>query len=390
MRLIKILSALLVACTSLLAAYAQFYPIEIFINPIGYQNQIPGAPIEDYTTFSALRVSLNKDLPSNKKVSNKIIFNGSGEWYHQAGKERDYFPFYLNTSIRSHLFLSDIITAGVDLNGNLESVFGIDKPLIGKYDDPLDSLLTLFQSDSTTILPIKMIYNRRGRLIPFFYIALTPDLLMYNGFTFGRSVYSEKYYRTIGMTKNDYDILKAETKLIYFSPIHIRFFIAPYVYKNRYHYTTARDASGYENPNNPLLREEGYGSSFGARYSTFRWGYIEFQVELEKNIDKIFGSNDYKKILLNLKLENQYFTDRFGYIISTDFTRHYFSNFVTSTDVNDEDGKLSDKVYRLDIMPIFNLSKNVSIRPQYDLTFKDNDGTTRTKNRFWLHLHLLW
>lgn len=393
MKLIKAVQLLLISVLPLLAAYAQFYPIEIFVNPIGVQNLTPGADKSDYTTFTGLRVVLNKDLPSNKKISNKFVFNGSAEWFHQSGYERDYFPFYINPIIKSHLFLSDIITAGVEANGNLESLYGIDTPS--------ESAL---QSDSTVILdsmsgstagtflpPYKMLYNVRGRLIPFFYIALTPDLLLYNAYTFGRSYNTEETFSKLGMVKNDYNILKAETKFIYFSNFHVRFFIAPYVYKNNYLYRTARSSDGTENALNPLLREDGYGTSLGARYSTFKWGYIEFQTELEKNIDKIYGSNDYKKLYLNLKMENQYFTERFGYLFSVGFTRYYFSNYVTSTDPADsETGKLADKQFTLDVMPIINFSKNISLRPQYDLYYKEDENGSRTKNRFWLNLHFLW
>lgn len=373
------------------AAYAQFYPIEIFINPVGVENQVPGSPSEDYSTFSALRISLNKDLPSNKKISNKFILSGSSQWYHQAGKERDFFPFYINPIVRSHFFLSDIVTAGIELNGHFESLYGIDLPDIAKYIDTVSVNGDLFSSGSVAAPPLRMLYNRRGRAIPFFYIALTPDLLMYNAFTFGNSAFTKETFSKLGMIKNDYNILKAESKFIYFSPIHIRFFIAPYVYKNNYLYRTARSAEGLEDINNPLLREEGFGSSFGARYSTFRWGYIEFQTELEKNIDKIFGSNNYKKVLVSLKLENQYFTERFGYIISADFTRHFFTNYVTSSDPSDSDtGRKADKVARVDVMPIINFSRNVSLRPQYDMTYKKDEDGSKKKHRFWLHLHFLW
>ncbi len=390
--------------------YAAFYPTEIFFTPVGIQNRIPADTSDSYSTFSALRISLNKDLPSSSFISNKFIFSGSVEKYHQVGLQRDYMPLYLNPVVRSHFFLSDIITLGVDFNGNFESIYGSDAPSKAiPYKDTLDDTFIgkeylLHKGEETAPNnPLKMLYNRRGRLIPFCYIALTPDLLMYSAFTFGRSNYSQEVLTATGLSKKDYLILKAESKFIYFTPFHIRLFFAPYTFKNNYLETPARSKDGFPNKNNPLLREEGFGASIGARYSTFRWGYVELQSEVERNEDKVFGANSYTKLLFNLKLENQYFTERFGYIIGTEWAKHYFNVYkIDNTPIQSEDEDLSNIVYKLDIMPIINMSRNLSIRPQYDMTYKyditykyekDNkilDESKQTKHRFWLHIHLLW
>ncbi len=192
----KTLLLLLAVYTLSAAQYAAFYPMEIFFTPIGFQNRIVGdTDKESYTTFSALRVALNKDIPSPSFMSNKFIFNGSVEQYHKIGKQRNYFPLFLNPVLKSHFFISDVVTLGVEFNGGLESLYGLKEPVMETKQDVL--INDLFENDTATALsykPVTMIYDRRGRIIPFFYIALTPDLLIYNAFTYGRSSYSKAVF----------------------------------------------------------------------------------------------------------------------------------------------------------------------------------------------------
>lgn len=356
--------------------YAQlvpYYPIEIFFNPCGYTNSIPGCKPDLYTTFSSLKVVMTKDLPSLPRLANTINFIGNVELYHNITKSRDYTPFSLNPALRTHFFANDIFTPCLEINGNIEFLPGQD----------LNS--NVFQYT-----------NYRLRIRPFHYLIATPNLILQQIFTYGISYNTEK---TALLNKNgapqkvsrDYNLLKYEASAIYLSPFHTRIFLAPYLYQNQYD-DIALATDGKIDMNRPKLREVGFGCAFGMRYKTFTWGYTEGVVEVERNVDVSDSANTYSKIKFSTKWENQYFTEKFGYLLGFDIMKHYFEqriyNFITGTIDDLELGRLE---IRVDVMPIININRNVSFRPEFDLFYRDVPGKNDTKKfRYWLHLHIMF
>ncbi len=349
-----------------------FYPVEVFICPVGYTNNIPGSSPNLYTTFSSLKVVLNKDLPTLNKFTNTVSVITNLIKYHSITKSRDYFPFSFNPVLTTHFFATDILTIGIDLVNNIEFLPGIN----------LDGKTSRY-------------YNYRFRIRPFNYLILTPNIIMQQLFTYGRSFNSDKTARLNRMDKwemvsNDYSILKYELKFIYLTKFHTRIFAIPYYFNTKY-YDVAINKQKKIDKNLSKLLEEGFGCTFGLRYMTFTWGYAEGSFEFEKNFDKTYGGNSYTKLKFNAKWENQYFTERFGYLLMFDFIRHVsdgeLKDFKSSSDTNQEIGQVE---LRGDIMPIFNLNRNVSIRPEFDIVYRYyTDKPNSIKYRYWLHLHVL-
>ncbi len=350
-----------------------FYPIEIFFNPCGYTNSIPGCKPDLYTTFSSLKVVLNKDLPSTPKLTNTLSFVGNIELYHSITKSRAYHPFSLNPAIRTHFFMNDVFTPSLEVNGNVEFLPGVD--LNGN----------LFRYT-----------NYRIRVRPFFYLIISPNVIFEQIFTYGKSYNTEKTaMATLNgppeLVSRDYYIMRYEATGVYFSKFHTRFFLSPYVFKNQY-YDLATAGNGKIDKSSPKLNEMGFGGAFGMRYSTFTMGYAEGVFEIERNLDVSSDANTYTKYKFTTKWENQYFTERFGYAVMFDVIRHDFVhavyNFQAKTDDEKELGRLE---IRFDVMPIINLNRNVSVRPEFDLFYKDVPGPNDTrKYRYWLHLHVLF
>ncbi len=359
-----------VPCT---AQIVPFYPVEIFFNPCGYTNRLPGCKPDLYSTFSSVKVVLNKDLPSPEKFANTVSFVGNLELYHDITKSRDYTPLSLNPAIRTHLFLSDIFTPGLELNGNLEFLPGTD-------------------GDTNTI----NIKNYRLRIRPFTYLAVAPNILLQQMATFGISKNSDSTQMIFGkdpkMVFRDYYVLKYDLTFIYFTPFHTRIFLAPYGFYNQFEDLPARSEDGTPDYNNPKLREAGFGCAIGFRYQTFTWGFTEGVFEVERNTDLIYDANSYTKLKFNTKWENQYFTERFGYLVMFDWIRHISKNFATGfPDETNLTGELGQLEIRGDVMIILNLNRNVSLRPEFDLIYKTMPGNIKfTKFRYWMHLHILF
>lgn len=394
-----ILSMLLFIVSRTHAQYVPFYPLEIYFNPFGYTNSIPGTAATEYTSFSSVKLLLDKDLPSFQKMVNTISFFGTVERYHSITKARDYFPLSLNPKLKTFLFIHSLVTPGLELNGNYEFLPALD----GNGD--------IFNHK-----------NYRLRIRPFLYLFVTPNLFINNIVTIGFSRYSDKSgiatgYKNVPALnadgslqldshgnpvqtlqqkftpiKKDYSIYKYEGEAIYITPFHVRFFVVPYVYFNLYDELPARSSDGAFNGDNPPLRERGIGSAFGLRYRTFRWGYAEGAIELERNIDEIFDYNSYVKLQGNVKWENQYFTDWFGFMLMADITRHFSTHTIQVFPEESETyGELGALEIRGDVMFIFNLNRNISIRPEYDLIYKElSNYQTFKKSRFWMHLHIFY
>lgn len=362
------------------AQIVPFYPVEIFFNPVGYTNSTFMNKAEDYTTFSSLKVVLSKDLPAPPKMANTISLIGNLIQYHDITKARDYIPFSLNPVLRTHLFLNDLFTPSLELNGVIEYLPGTD---------------SLARSGFKYT-------NYRLRVKPFFYLAMTPNIIHEQTATFGISKNSHK---TLMMFKEkegnkqvprlvsrDYTILKYEIKFIYLTPFHTRAFLVPYCYYNSFSDVRARSKEGEAFYDNPKLKETGGGAALGLRYMTFTWGYTEGVVEFEYNHDLVYDANSYYKIKFSMKSENQYLTERFGYILALDWIKHISKNFAQGfSDQSGILGELGQIEFRADAMLILNLNRNVSIRPEFDYVFKNFASGTPNMNkyRYWLHLHIL-
>ncbi len=358
--------------TNVQSQVVPFYPIELFFCPVGYTNNIPGNPIGNYNTFSSFKMVLNKDLPAPERFSNTISIVSNIIKYHDVTKAVDYHPFALSPILTTHFFATDIFTLGMDVVGDVEFLPGTN-------------------SGGSTF----SYQNYRFRLRPFHYLIVTPSLIAQQVFTYGRSFNSDESARLnsddqLELISNDYTIMKYQLKSIYFTKFHTRIFLIPYFFITQYHDIAINKQKKIDR-SLQKLREEGYGLTFGMRYMTFTWGFAEGSFEVERNVDKATGGNTYTKIKLNAKWENQYFTERFGYLFSFDFIRHISDdNLLDLKNQFDGDPQLGRIELRGDIMPIFNVNRNVSIRPEFDIIYRDfTDRPSVTKYRYWLHLHVL-
>ena len=155
-----------------------YYPVEVFFNPCGYTNSLPGCKPELYTTFSSLKVVLTKDLPSTQRLANTINFIGNVELYHNITRSRDYTPFSLNPALRMHFFANDIFTPCLEINGNMEFLPGLD----------LNSNIFRYT-------------NYRLRIRPFFYLIVMQNMILQQIFTYGISNNTAK--TAMNNTKDD-------------------------------------------------------------------------------------------------------------------------------------------------------------------------------------------
>lgn len=366
------------------AQIVPFYPVEIFFCPAGRTNMIPGNDITLYSTFSSLKVILNKDLPAMPKFSNTIALVANLIKYHDLNFARDYHPFSLAPTLTTHFFATDIFTLGLDLLGNYEYLPGFKK----KPVPPPNA--------DTAGTEVFNYMNTRFRIRPFHYAIISPNIILQQVFTYGRSYNNEKVLKNGKKgpvyVKNDYSIIRYDLKAIYLTKFNTRMFLIPYYFKTQY-FDIAVDENGVIDTTLAKLRETGFGFTFGMRYMTFTWGYAEGAFEIERNFDLAYGGNDYLKLKVNAKWENQYFTERFGYLLMFDFIRHIAQNPISDFKTNTDklDNNLGQYEIRGDIMPIFNLNRNISIRPEFDLVYRNYRGDRKNsiKYRYWLHLHIL-
>ncbi len=376
----------LICQDTLYAQFVPYYPIEIFFNPCGYTNHIPGETnTEKYTTFSSAKIVLFKDLPSTDRFSNIVSCIGTFEQYHDFTKARDYNPFFANPYIRSHLFVNDIFTFGIEINGNIESMVGNRV-----YDNV---------QNAVKVNEVFQYINSRIRIRPFHYLILTPDLILQEIVTIGFSRNSRKTLIESSpdiYAYRDYNILKYEAKLVYLTKFHTRIFLSPFLFSNRYQDISVKNMNNKVDPKLPKLQEDGFGCALGFRYNTYKWGYTEGLVEVEKIEDIITAKNSYIMIKANAKWENQYFTERFGFMAIFEWKRYIFENpvqdFKNESNL-DKSGTLARYEILADFMPIFNINRNVSIRPEYDKVYRKLPGKsqkTYNKNRFWVHIHILF
>lgn len=356
---------------SCFAQILHYYPFVVFFNPCGYTNSLPGCNPDLYTTFSSVKLALNKELLFKERLSNSLSFVGNLELYHNITKARDYNPISLNPALRTHFFANDIFTPGLELTANIEFFPGIDL-------------------NGNTI----NYTNYRFRVRPFHYLIMTPNIILEQIATFGISKNSDGTRMQFGSNTElifrDYYIIKYEAKAIYLTPFRTRVFFIPYCFFNQFEDMPARSADGSPDINNPKLRETGFGCAFGLRYSTNIWGYTEGAFEFEKNIDEIFDANSYYKLKFNFISENQFLIGPFGYFIMFEWIKHISESFSTGF-IKESNlvGELGQQEIRVDIMPIFNLNRNVSIRPEFDFIYRKLSGNRIFKKfRYQMHLHV--
>ncbi|MBN1984495.1 MAG: hypothetical protein JW795_23415 [Chitinivibrionales bacterium] len=348
-----------------------FFPTEVFFTPIGFTNAIVGTDPKLYTPFSHLKVGLTKDVVTTEKYAFTVDAAASCAVYHHITKARDYIPLFGSGILRSHYFFNDIFTLGLELTAMGESLPGAD------------SLGMVFHYNHYTL-----------KVQPFFYLAVTPNLILQQLISITSSV-NKGFEDRSPQQANDYTLQKFELIVLYFTPYNTRFFGSPYLFSDRYLKLSAPAANGKQALDNPPLRETGFGIATGARYEKSDWGYAEAACEYERNIDRIFGGNDYQKLKVSAGRENQFYRQWFGFMLMGDVAYYLFPNIKAplnpkNIDQTNPSGEVNQWEARLDVMPIYNINRNVSIRPEFDMIYrKKNSADAFRKYRFWLHLHIL-
>jgi hypothetical protein len=344
------------------AQYVPFFPTEIYFSPLGFTNNLPGCDPKLNAGFSAIKLILDKDLPSTKKLANSFSFIGNFEHYLDYTKARGYFPLMLNPTLRSHFFCTEIFTVGFIASGDYELYPDIDK-------------------SGNAIC-----YNHfELKMQPFFYVIPTPNTIV-------KVLISAKGGRNSSNAGQDYNLFRYEVTGIYLTTRNTRVFLVPYLYNDRYLNLPARSADGSLNAKNPNLREQGYGCALGLRHGSFKWGYSEGAFEYERNTDVIYDANSYQKFKGSVRFQNQYIAKKYGYALSFDYTRYLSKNaiygFQSATQLNERLGQIEIVG---DVMLIYNLNRNVSLRPEYTKLYKNVIKTYRyDKDRVALTLHVLW
>ena len=346
-----------------------YFPVEISFNPFGVTNTVPGDPGSS-TSLSSLKVVLFKEIISTAYFSNSLNFDGVLDFYHDISKARDYTPVYTNASTRSMFFINDIFTLGIELIENVVTQPGVRKG-------------SLFN-----------VINYRTRIRPFHYVVLTPNLLLQEAATIGLSRYSDSTEVEVAPGTRmpilkDYNLFKFEMNAIYFTPFKTRIFLAPYVFHNQYMELPARSEDGTPDENNPKLREQGIGCALGVRYSTKAIGFSEAAFEYEYNTDKIFDANSYTKLKVQIRSENQFVNDRFGYSVMAIYTAHISKNFSTGFgDDTNMSGKLGQRELIFDIIPMYNFNRFLSFRPEYEFVYQDVSGPNYRRSLFRIQIHV--
>ncbi|MBN2038134.1 MAG: hypothetical protein JW768_15440 [Chitinispirillaceae bacterium] len=357
---VKALFAMAVSWSCVPAQYVPFYPIEVYYGFVGSTNSVPGCDPKLHATFSAVKVDMVKDLPSTKHLTNTFVFTGSIEHYHSHTGARTYFPFMVSPLLRSHFFATDIFTLGTEINGTLEFFPHIESTGNARRYN-----------------------NYKARVRPFWYLIATPNAIVKMMATLGACRNSDKVGK-------DYDIFKYELRTIFLMKHNTRLFAVPYLFNDAYHNLPARSGDGALNPGNPNLKEQGYGLTLGARHGSFRFGYSEAAFEYEKNVDMIYGANSYHKVKFISRWENHYFTERFGFLLMGDAARYISKEAVYGfPDPSRPAERLGQVEIMADIMLIFNINRNVSLRPEYTKIYKHiTGGNEYDKDRYALNVHV--
>lgn len=342
------------------AQYVPYFPTEVYFSPIGYTNNIPGCKPQFGAAFSSVRIIVDKDLPSTEKLSNTINFTGNIERYLDFTQSRGYFPLLASPVLRSQYFCTDILTLGMEINGDYELYPGADN--IG---------------NSTS-------YNHyQLQATPFLYIIPTPNSIAKVSVNTGA-------YRNSSKLGQDYDLYKYDVEMIFLASHNTRFFLDPFVFNDAYYNLPARSADGTDNSRNPNLMERGYGCAFGLRQGSFVFGYTEAAFEYEKSNDMVYDANTYQKFKLSLRFQNQFIAKKYGYLVALDGTRYYSKNNIYGfPEASRTTEQLGQMEFVGDLMFIYNINRNFSLRPEYTKIYKDVVNSYKyDKDHFALTLHL--
>ena len=347
-----------------------FYPIEIYFTPVGLTSSAPTMTTARYIPFSYAKCFLTRDLFNTPLWSQTIDINANFGMYQTITDSRDYFPFFTKASLQTNFFINEIFTMGIEEICSVENLPGISK------------YMYLFSYKNVLL-------NTR----PFLYLMVTPNIILQHRGTF---IVSKNYqYRSVALKQpNDYMLNKIEVIAIYLTTFNTRIFVSPYLFTNRYLFLSAPNQNGSKSELNPMLQEQGFGICSGIKYEKVEWGFLECSVEYEKNQDIIFGGNTYQKYKIGAAWENQFYRERFGYFFAADFTYYRFYNPFSAidpkkTNQSEPNFDLNQLEYKFDTMLMYNINRNISLRPEYDFFIRKKKGDKQTlKNRFWFHLHI--
>lgn len=363
-----VLLLVLVHFAPALAQIVPFYPPEITFGVLGYTNDIPGCKQELYVPFAFTKLQYHREFLTVGRWTSTLLLYASYERYLDATKARGFHPLSANPVLTTYCFVNDIFTLGLEAYGNISTIPGITR-----------------EGD------VFAIYNRRLKVTPFHILIAHPNLIVQERLTYGMCRNSDETYYYVGDFLTDYDMLRYEVPLILLTPLHIRVLLTGYAYHMQYLDLPARANDRVLDASHPPLREAGGGGALGLKYYNYRWGTPEAALEFEANNDLVYGENDYLKWKVRLAWENQYFLKHFGYNLKYEMTRVESSNPIV--EVDDEDGRIQE-VWRtehlFDAILIFNINRNFSIRPEYDMRYQRwRESEARIKHRFWLNLHII-
>ncbi len=372
----RIAATIVLVCGAFFAvAHAQivsYYPPEVRFGLVGATNNLPGCSPDLYSPFSSARLVYHTPFLQFPRVTNTFYFQGTYQRYLSDLGSGNYNPFTFQPKLNTYFFVNDIFTAGLDMRGKIFSIPGM-------------------KNDNTVFNIIRT--NVYGG--PFHYLFVTPDLIFREQLSFGISDNTDKTAFQSGMYYNDYSMLRYDGKLILLTPFHTRVLTNVYLFSNSFDDLPAATLEGDFKKNNPTLCERGYGIAAGAKYYHYRWGQPEFSIEYVRNFDRSFGSsvqgwNDYDKISVRFAWENQYFIRWFGYLFQTSFSQINADNDAMGMTRENLFGKLWRYEAAGDIIAIFNINRNVSFRPEYDVLYqKRAQSDPVIQNRFWLNINVI-
>lgn len=360
--------ALLLGLLPASAQIVPYYPPEVWFGVIGYTNNLPGESPDTYTPFSSVRFSYHRQFLSYGKFTNTLLTYGSYERYLNATRSRNYHPLSLNPILTTYYAANDILTLGVELDGQLRSI-------PGAHDDG----------------EVFAVYDRHIRATPFHCLVAHPNVIVGERLTYVRCSVTDRTWYYVGEFLTDFDMLRYEAPVTVLTPLHLRLLLRPYLYDIRYREIPARGPDGDIAEGNPLLHENGIGMALGLKYYHYRLGTPELAVELERNNDRVYGCNDYTKFRVRAAWENQYFTSLFGYKLAYQYTRIDAATSVVGFDDTDNSlGELWQNEHLLDLILILNINRNVSVRPEYDMRYQLlPKRDPHVKHRFWLNIHII-
>jgi hypothetical protein len=301
-----------------------------------------------------------------------VYVQGTYQRYLSDVNADTYHPFTVQPKLNTYFFVNDIFTAGLDARAKIFSIPGMD--------------------GTNAVYSITRTNVRGG---PFHYLFITPTLILREQLSAGVSKNTARTLFQSGMYYNDYTMLRYDAKLICLTPFHIRLLCNGYLFSTAFSDLPAATAEGVFDEHNPRLHERGFGIALGAKYYHYRWGQPEISVEYVRNRDHSFGAhyrgwNDYDKITARFAWENQYFIRWFGYLLQASLSQINAENEAMGMTKDNLFGRLWRYEAAADMIAIFNINRNVSLRPEYDVLYQRRaQGEAVVQNRFWLNLNVI-